>query len=113
MLPSRLRKIKSVILPEKAHIGMPNDLEIQFHEQMLSVYRSALTKAHYKATVFLRMVTEHGGLEAARRLLATPYLPDGFAELWQRGYLNLTMEAVVIQQPWCTLFTEAELATAN
>ena len=92
---------------------MSDSREFQFHEQMLNVYQNALTKAHYKATIFLRMVTEHGGVEAARRLLATPYLPDGFAELWQRGFLDLTMEALVVQQPWCTLFTEQELATAR
>ena len=64
---------------------MPDDLEQQFREQMLNIYRYALEQADYAATRFLRMVTEQGGLAAAKTLLHTPTLPDGFAELWMRG----------------------------
>jgi len=35
------------------------------------------------------MVMMQGGLGAAKTLLHTSYLPDGFAELWQRGRLDL------------------------
>jgi hypothetical protein len=52
------------------------------------------------------MVTMQGGLAAAKTLLHTPYLPDGFSELWQRGRLDLAMEYMLIQAPWNTLFTE-------
>jgi len=43
----------------------------------------------------------------------TPYLPDGFAELWQRDRLDLTMESMVVRPPWNTLFTEAVLKVAR
>ena len=57
-------------------------LEDQFHEQMINIYRNALTQ-DYNAAHFLTMVTMQGGLAAAKTLLHTPYLPDGFAELWK------------------------------
>jgi len=87
-------------------------LEDQFHQQMINIYRNASTQAHYNATHFLTMVTMQGGLAAAKTLLHTPYLPDGFAELWQRGRLDLTMEYMLVQPPWNSLFTENELKIA-
>lgn len=54
-----------------------------------------------------------GGLAAAKTLLHTPYLPDGFAELWQRGRLDLTMEHMLVQPPWNVLFSEDELRVAH
>jgi hypothetical protein len=92
---------------------MPESVETLFHEQMINIYRNALTQAHYKATKFLEMVTMQGGLAAAKALLHTAHLPDGFAELWQRGRLDLTMEYMLVQSPWNTLFTDEELRVAH
>ena len=92
---------------------MLNELEAQFHEKMVDIYRNALTEAGYKATKFLEMVTIQGGLATAKTLLHTPYLPDGFAELWSRGRLDLTMEYMLVQSPWSSLFTPEELAIAR
>ena len=92
---------------------MPQSLEEQFQEQMVNIYRNALKQANYKATKFLEMVTMQGGLAAAKALLHTPYLPDGFAELWERGRLDLTMEYMLVRPPWNSLFTEEELKVAH
>ena|ERR1700719_1940845 len=92
---------------------MPVGLEEQFHEQMINIYKNAFTQAHYKATKFLEMVTMQGGLPAAKTLLHTIHLPDGFAELWQRGRLDLTMEFMLVQPPWNSLFTDDDLKVAR
>src|SRR5260370_4062259 len=92
---------------------MAESLEARFHEEMVNIYRNALAQARYKATKFLEMVTMQGGLKAAKTLLHTPYLPDGFAELWQRGRLDLTMEYMLVQPPWNILFTDDELRVAR
>lgn len=92
---------------------MPDALETQFHEQMVNIYRNALTQANYNAKKFLEMVTMQGGLAAAKTLLHTPYLPDGFAEQWERGRLDLTMEYMLVQPPWNALFTPEELKVAE
>lgn len=87
-----------------------SDLELAFHEAMLNVYRSAKEEAKYNAIVFLRMVTDHGGLDAARRLINTDTVSDGYTTLWERGRLDLTVEAVVVNtEQFHDLFTKDEL----
>ncbi len=80
---------------------------------MVDVYRKARSEAGYNATLFLRMVTDHGGLAAARQLLHAPAVSQGFTALWERGRLDLTMEALVLREPFPVLFTEDELETAR
>ena len=90
------------------------NLEEKFHRAMLGVYERAKEACHYNATYFLRMVTEHGGLRAARRLLATDKPSKGFAKLWECGRLDISMEARVAFEPeFAPLFTEAEREIAR
>jgi hypothetical protein len=89
---------------------MPDDLEIEFNEAMLNIYRRAKSEAKYNASVFLQMVTDHGGFEAARRLINSDTVSSGYTALWERKRLDLTVEAMVLETPrYHPLFTEAEL----
>ena len=89
---------------------MPTRLEEEFHSAMEDIYRRAREEAGYNATVFLRMVAEHGGLETARRLINAPTVSDGYTALWEKRRLNLTVEAKVIETPrFHELFTKYEL----
>ena len=89
---------------------MPTQLEEEFHSAMGDIYRRAREEAGYNATVFLRMVAEHGGLETARRLINAPTVSDGYTALWERGRLDLTVEAKMIERPlFHELFTRDEL----
>jgi hypothetical protein len=85
----------------------------EFHSAMLEVYRKARREAGYNATYFLQMVDEVGGLEAARRLLRAGSVSSGFSALWEKGRLDLSVEAVVLQDRFAGLFTEQELDTAR
>ena len=89
------------------------NLEEAFHEEMLAVYRSALRECGYRATRFLQEVNERGGLATAKYLLQKPGLSDGLTALWQHGRLDVSMEALVLREPWCSLFSQEELATAK
>lgn len=75
---------------------------------MKDVYERARREAGYNATYFLRMLTEHGGLGTAHRLLAHPGVSAGFTALWERRRLDLTVEAVVLREEFCDLFGEDE-----
>ena len=75
---------------------------------MVAIYESAKTETSYNATRFLQMVAESGGLECARQLLRSPGASDGFSALWQRGRLDLTVEAHVLQPRFEELFSEEE-----
>jgi hypothetical protein len=95
---------------------MSNELSEQFHQEMLGIYDAALKlKPPYKSHSFLRMVNEHGGKGTAVRLLATAKPSTGFTELFLRGKenLRLSVEYVVLKDPWRTLFTDQQLAVAR
>jgi hypothetical protein len=67
----------------------------------------------YNPTRFARMVSEHGGVETARRLLNGRDASEGFTTLWERRRLDLSVEASVLL-PWFeALFSDGERAVAR
>jgi hypothetical protein len=86
-------------------------LESEFHESMLNIYRCAKSEAKYNAIIFLQMVVDHGGLDAANRLINALNISDGYTALWERKKLNLTVEAMVLEnEKYHSLFTAEQLA---
>jgi hypothetical protein len=83
-----------------------------FERDMAAIYDSA-KRAGYNATRFLVMIREHGGLETAHRLLASPDVSYGFTELWMLGRQDLTVEALVLKREYNDLFSDAELRAAR
>ena len=90
-----------------------DQLERRFHRAMVGVYERAKAEAGYNATRFIQMVSEHGGLEAARMLLSSNQVSDGFTALWEAGRLDLTVEALILESEWLTLFTDQEREVAR
>jgi hypothetical protein len=90
------------------------DLSKQFDLAMFEIYRRAKKEAGYNATIFLRMVSDKGGLSTAKYLINAPKPSDGYTHLYERGRLDLTVEAMVVENPkWHQLFTTEEIAAAN
>lgn len=91
---------------------MANDtLATEFDKEMLRIYQKAHSEAKYNATRFLHMLYEYRGLQTARILLHASTVSDGYTALWERGRLDLTVEAVIHDNPkWHSLFTSEELA---
>lgn len=89
------------------------DIIGEFHEAMLNVYRRAKSEAGYNASRYLGMVSEQGGLEAARSLLHSATVSDGYTALWERGRLDLTVEALILDPRWVELFTDSERQIAR
>jgi hypothetical protein len=86
-------------------------LQEAFGEEMHRIYQRALKEAGYKATRFLHMLHEHGGLQTARMLIHASAVSEGYAALWERGRLDLTVEALIHDNSrWHSLFTSDELA---
>jgi hypothetical protein len=73
----------------------------------------AKKEAGYNATYYLQMLHQDGGLATAHRLLASNGVSDGFAALWERKRLDLTVENVVLQPEFQVLFTNDELDAAR
>ena len=87
---------------------MPTEAERHFNEAMLDIYRRAKAEAGYNATRFLTMVVERGGLETARYLLHAATVSEGYTALWERKRLDLTVEAVILQPEWQSLFSDVD-----
>jgi len=93
---------------------MSTVLEDQFHDAMLSIYVTAKREAGYNATRFLAMLNDHGGVKTARILLEAPTVSDGYTALWERRRLDLTVEAVILDnERFHSLFSEEQLKTCR
>jgi len=89
------------------------DVEAEFGARVRELYNRARTEAGYNATQFIRMVAEIGPLATAKKLLASRTISDGFSELWERGRIDLTVEALVVEPEFESLFTYDELDAAR
>jgi hypothetical protein len=91
-----------------------DDLRAKFDEAMFEIYHRAKSEANYPANIFLQMITDRGGLDTAKTLINAAKPSDGYTALWERGRLDLTVEAVVTENTkWHPLFTNEELAKAR
>ena len=90
-----------------------NNLENRFDIEMMNIYRRALKECGYNAHYFLQMLYEKRGLKTAKDLLHAPLPQDGFNALYNLNRLNLTVEALLLRDPWNQLFTESELVEAR
>ena len=88
------------------------DLEYQFHLEMLRAYE-AQCQVMRPPTRLRVMIGTFEGLGAALKLLESPTVGDGFITLAELGKLCLSVEALVLKEPWHTLFTEDQLAVAR
>ena len=80
---------------------------------MKNVYLLARTEAGYDARYFVGMLSTYGGLGTAKRLLATADASSGFTALYERGRLDLIVEAFVIKPEFASLFTDDEIDIAR
>lgn len=98
---------------EVANVSQTSDVEVDFSQRMKAVYDRGRSEAGYNASYFLSMLSQYGPQETGHKLLASPAISDGFAELWERGRLDLTVEALVVEPKFSELFSDYEVAVAR
>lgn len=82
----------------------------EFNQRMEELYLAGKKEARFSAPLFGELLKEHGGIETARRFIHSPDFAPGFTALWERKRLDLTVEAVIVEEPrWHPLFTAEEL----
>jgi hypothetical protein len=90
------------------------NLEKQFDIAMMNIYHRAKYEAKYTASIFFYMVNTKGGLITAKQLINSKEPSDGYTQLWLKGRLDLTVEALVVEDvKWHSLFTDEEIASAE
>lgn len=93
---------------------MSRDLEAAFDRAMMDIYVRAKSEANYTASIFHRMLCKRGGLATAKQLINERTPSEGYTALWERGRLDLTVEAVVTDnERWHQLFESEELERAR
>jgi len=89
-------------------------LEAQLHEEMIDIYQSVGRETGYWARRYLQRVKRVGGLQAAKVWLKPKSIPtSGLQKLVEIDRLDLSLEALVLRQPWSSLFTSDELSVAQ
>lgn len=83
-------------------------LEQLFNNEMKNIYITAKRDLGYNATRFLQLLSQKGGVEAARQLIAKDGGTYGFEVLWEAGRLDLSIEALVLEPKYLPLFSKAE-----
>lgn len=83
-------------------------LESKFNVDMQNIYIIAKKELRYNATRFLQLVSEIGGLQAAKILIAKDGGTYGFEVLWEHKRLDLSVEAHVVKPEYSELFTDQE-----
>lgn len=89
------------------------NLEAQFHQEMVNIYRRSVDECGYQPSYFLQMVNEKKGKQTAIELITATKPSDGFTKLWELKRLDLTVEALALTPPWNELFKPDVLALAR
>jgi hypothetical protein len=76
-----------------------NELERKWNRVMVSIYETAKRELGYNASRFIQMVSEQGGVNAARQLVPSDRPSDVFTFLWEHRRLDLTVEAHMHRLP--------------
>lgn len=79
-----------------------------FDDAMVSIYTRAKDETGYVASYFIQMVSELGGLEAARQLIHSQAPSEGFTTLWEKKRLDLSVEYHVLLPQFEHLFDRRE-----
>jgi hypothetical protein len=90
--------------------------DLGFDQAMWNIYHTARSlKPPMPASGFRGLLGDRGGKGTADFLLAKSAPSDGFTELYLRGKdkLKLSVEYLVLSNPWRQLFTEAQRAVAR
>ena len=93
--------------PEPEPDAAPQPSET-FDAAVLALIDRCMTELHYNPRYFRTMVSQHGALGAVRKILHAPAVSDGFVALWERHRLDLSVEALVLDDRFAHIFTEEE-----
>ncbi|MCY4030578.1 MAG: hypothetical protein OXF05_00505 [Hyphomicrobiales bacterium] len=88
------------------------ELKKRFEKEMHQVYKN-VTKIHHPPTYLLRLIDDNGGFAAAVILLEKSEPSQTFFTLWELNRLDLSVETLVLKEPWRQLFEQRHLDEAE
>ncbi len=107
------RRSNEVRLETATRPEMSGDLLQHFGEEMWRLYREPAKRLGYNATYFRELLEDRGPVETAVFLAGAPGHHEGLTTLYELGALNLSVEALILRDPWCHYFEPKTLAAAR
>lgn len=83
-------------------------LENKFNLDMKDIYLSCKRELGYTPTRFMQLVSQKGGVQAAKQLILKDGGTYGFEVLWENNRLDLSIEAYVLRPEYESLFSDEE-----
>ena len=83
-------------------------IENKFNKDMKNIYFTAKRDFGYTASRFMQLVSQKGGIQADKQLIAKEGGTYGFEVLWENKRLDLSIEALVLKSEYKTLFSDDE-----
>ena len=88
-------------------------IALQFENELKDKMLRAKKECQYNPTRFIQMLSQYGGVDTAKRLIASGIASgnpsDGYTTLYICGRLDLTMEQSVCKLEYQSLFTTEEI----
>lgn len=89
------------------------DIEAQLHQKLIEAENESKNVLGYISHSFIEMIDEHGALQTVK-ILISKNPSNAYAKLWEKNRLDLTVEAIIIQnQEFHSIFSEEELNKAK
>lgn len=78
----------------------------ELHVAMLAIYQRSLRETGVNHSLFHRMIMEQGAQQTALHLVHASKPSDGYTDLYLKNRLDLTVEALVLDTRWNSIFTD-------
>jgi len=85
---------------------MDSNTDQRFTAFLVDAANRSQREAGYNPTLFRQMLGSDGGYRTAVRLLSANKVSDGFEKLWEKGRLDLSVEALILQPEWASYFAQ-------
>lgn len=83
-------------------------VELNFENEIRHLIKDSI-KIGYTPSYLIQMLNNNSAVNVARQLITKDTGTSGFIKLWEKKRLDLTIEALVIQEKYKELFTKEEI----
>lgn len=84
------------------------EIELNLFTDMIKIYRETDAQCNYRATGFFQKIQSDGAITTAKEIINNEELTEGFIKLAECNRLDLSVEALIVQEKYKELFTPKE-----
>ncbi len=84
------------------------EIELDLFTDMIKIYRETDTQCNYKSAGFFQGIQSNGAITTAKEIINNKEVTEGFIKLAECNRLDLSVEALIVQDKYKELFTAKE-----